>query len=395
MLQTLCERPDAQKSQNGLSALPADIVQLVTRDLTHWDLTNQFLHYCKPLVDAIGNLESRDANFADCMIELLRCAKHFDTVEHHPTDDINFTKHAKEKFTHHFLQMNTDIHWLALFLHPLCRKLAISQVAKSRTFPDAIDIALDLAKKWKWSKESAEKLVGNLRDYNLVKAPFTGGSKNARLWWEELPFTGKELPLKDLAMTIYALVPHSAEVERLFSSLGGIQGVRRSRLNVTTFEKLGRMRCYLNSLLHQEAAAEGRTLRRTHANMHTRPGGGVDEETVADLEKELMDSPVLVSGGHSDGVEASAGDDISIGELDEAFTELELSADRQDSDDGGDVGKVEVHQVGEVYDLDELDKVLKGVAPEGLEDSYQAHHNFEGGEVAWDKETLKRLGGVV
>ncbi|THH03924.1 hypothetical protein EW145_g5898 [Phellinidium pouzarii] len=64
-LHTLCERPDAQKPRNGLSAIPTDIIQLVTQDLNHWDLTDQLLRICKPLVDAIGNLESRDATLAD------------------------------------------------------------------------------------------------------------------------------------------------------------------------------------------------------------------------------------------------------------------------------------------------------------------------------------------
>ena len=109
-LRTLCERPDAQKSKDGLSALPADIVVLVTRDLEHWDLTDQLLRVCKPLVDAIGNLESRNATLADCMIELFRCAQHIDQISQLPTDNADFAHHAKTIFTQQFHAINTDLH---------------------------------------------------------------------------------------------------------------------------------------------------------------------------------------------------------------------------------------------------------------------------------------------
>ena len=35
-------------------------------------------------------------------------------------DDPAFADHAKNMLNVHFHAMNTDIHWLALFLHPLC-----------------------------------------------------------------------------------------------------------------------------------------------------------------------------------------------------------------------------------------------------------------------------------
>lgn len=403
-LRTLCERPDAQKSKGGLSALPNDIILMVTRDLTHWDLTNQFIRFCKPLVDAIGNLESRDATLADCMLELLRCAKHLNEIENLPTDDTGFTQHARTTFNQQFLTMNTNLHWFALYLHPQCRRLAVSQKAKSRTFSDAVDVALSLAKKWKWSEQSAMGLLKNLRDYNIARKPFTGGLKNARIWWEELPVTGQECPLKSLALILFGLVPHSAEVERLFSSLGGIQGVRRSRLDVRTFERLGRVRCHLNSLLHEKAAAEGRTLRRTRAHMHTRPGGGIDEELIAQLEQDLTIRPVLSSVLQGDDSELAEREEVSLGGLEAAFEEIEGPAsvpiandnleeiDRiQASLNTADVGGL---HIGDIFDFSELQQVLDGTLPMVIEENHRVHHNFEGGEVTWDKESLMRKGGI-
>ncbi|KAG2368929.1 hypothetical protein BDR07DRAFT_1198175, partial [Suillus spraguei] len=45
-----------------------------------------------------------------------------------------------------------------------------------------------------------------------------------------------------LAITLFSIVPHAADVERLFSDLGGIQGVKRCNLTVRTFETLGKLR---------------------------------------------------------------------------------------------------------------------------------------------------------
>ena len=64
-----------------------------------------------------------------------------------------------------------------------------------------------------------------------------------------------------MAIIIFSLTPHSADVERLFSNLGGIQGVRRSRLSVDMFETLGQLWTYYTNQLHAKAAAEGKTLR--------------------------------------------------------------------------------------------------------------------------------------
>ena len=46
------------------------VVKAVINPL-HWQANDHLIHLCKPLVDAIGNLESRDITLADCMLELI------------------------------------------------------------------------------------------------------------------------------------------------------------------------------------------------------------------------------------------------------------------------------------------------------------------------------------
>jgi hypothetical protein len=137
--------------------------------------------------------------------------------------------------------MDTNTHSLALFLHPLCWKLAISQAVNGWTIKFMITTALGIEKQWKWSKVQANRLQDDLKQYYQCKGMFIGGHKDALTWWENLPTTAEKNPLKALAITIHSIVPHAAEVEHLFLALGGTQSMKRCNLSVSTFETLGKL----------------------------------------------------------------------------------------------------------------------------------------------------------
>ncbi|KAG2062609.1 hypothetical protein BDR04DRAFT_1040100, partial [Suillus decipiens] len=71
--------------------------------------------------------------------------------------------------------------------------------------------------------------------YNLCHAPFTGGQVDRLAWCENLPVNSDAHPLKAFAIVILSIVPHAAEVEQLFSDLGGTQSAKRCNLSVRTF----------------------------------------------------------------------------------------------------------------------------------------------------------------
>lgn len=399
-MRSLCERPDAQKHRDGLSCIPRDIVDTILRNYQHWDHTRQLIRVCKRLVDAIGNLESWDANFADAMLELLGCALHMIKLEFFEQDDVDFSYHAKSVFTREFHTMNTTLHWFTLFLHPQCRRLAISQAAKSRTFNDAADTALDLAKKWGWGEDAATKLLANLNCYYIAKEPFCGSKPNAREWWEGIILGAEECPLKSMAIILFSLVPHTADVERLFSNLGGIQGVRRSRLTVRTFETLGRLRCHYTSLLRDDIERKGQTWRRTQAHTHTREGGGINTELAIVIEKELTIRPVLTSLSSGEDVSLDGPEMVSVEDVEAAFQELEGQGKGGPDDMGAGVLSnsqtcTDESPIPELYDFDLVEKVLSGQTPNFVVDDHQTHHNLDGSGATWDKESLKAKVGLV
>ncbi|KXN92181.1 hypothetical protein AN958_08634 [Leucoagaricus sp. SymC.cos] len=144
----LCLCSDAQHWQHGLSAVPNDIITTVLNDSEFWSQLGQLIKVTKPIVDAIGNLESCEANLADRMLKLIYCTCKiiqisFDADE----DDHDFWIHAKKVFNRRFYSMNTPIHSLALFLHPLTQHFAISQVASSCSMQFLSKTALEVALK--------------------------------------------------------------------------------------------------------------------------------------------------------------------------------------------------------------------------------------------------------
>lgn len=111
---------------NNLSPVAPEVIKTVLSDTEYWPHLGQFIKTCKPIVNAIGNLELRDATLADCMLELIQCARQMMRLQIEDGEDIGFWMHAKTVFNCEFHAINTNTHALALFLHPMCWKLAVS-----------------------------------------------------------------------------------------------------------------------------------------------------------------------------------------------------------------------------------------------------------------------------
>ncbi|TFK57795.1 hypothetical protein BDN72DRAFT_782853, partial [Pluteus cervinus] len=219
--------------------------------------------------------------------------------------------------------MNTDIHTLALFLHPKCRKLAVSHDAKGRTLGQISETALNVVQSWGWSKELAEKLLDNLKAYARRDRPFVGGLNDGRAWWNDIDLTPPtDYPIKTLALKILSIVPHSADVERTFSDLNGVQGLRRSRLSVDTFETLGKLRANYRRHFDESNKAQGKPTRRKHQHMHTRNEPGIDAKA---LERLLPDDTPRATPEAFEVESPFEGlEEVTPEELDVAFAQLAI-----------------------------------------------------------------------
>ena len=216
-----------------------------------------------------------------------------------------------------------------------------------------------------------------------------GDQANGKEWWESLPISSTDHPLKAFAITLLSIVPHSAEVERLFSNLGGIQGVKRCNLTVRTFETLGKLR---NNYAYHLYNRMGQP-RRKHAHMHTRKDPGVDVQLATDLETNFTWTPPLATNRFVNGGDLEGPEGISEEDIDAAFAELEEQ--NRNSEETAIDPWLDGHEItaGKVYDFAELDHVDKGIVPATFnEDMDQI--GTESASGSWDIQSLLVLKGV-
>ncbi|KAF9234431.1 ribonuclease H-like domain-containing protein [Melanogaster broomeanus] len=280
---------------------------------SYWKHLEQLVTTTKCLVDAIGNLESRQASLADYY------------------------------------------HSLSLFLHPMCRRLAITQAASGRSLEHMIKTALEIAKRWKWDKDKAAKLISDIQTYNSSRASFAGGQADGLVWWENLPMSAEAHPLKAFAITILSIVPHAGKVERLFSDLGSTQSPRRCNLSVDTFETLGKIRINL--------------------------------EVAKGLEDNFTWVPPLSAVSDND---LAGPESISLDEIDAEFAALEEQRKNEqlESTDGKEVLE------GKVYDFEELVRVDEGITPQAADDEIMVVGHDEDGDGGWDTTVLMLSSGL-
>ncbi|KAI5891653.1 uncharacterized protein SCHCODRAFT_02668963 [Schizophyllum commune H4-8] len=353
-LTTLCLHPDAQVSTNGYSTVSTAVVTTVF-DLLFWAHLNQLITVVKPIVDVLGNCKSRQANLADCTLELIRCVRDLSRLGEKCRDgeDQGFLDHAREVFDQHFQKIITPLHAFALFVHPLTR---------------------NLAQKWKWERPQVELLAHGLHQYNAVKEPFVGGAGDGLEWWESLPVLMESHPLKAMAIMILSIIPHSAEVKQLFLALNGVQSVKRNCLLEEMFAKLAKVRNNLSWELYKRDRKKGKSTHRTHGHMHTRDTPGISVDLVKDLNDLLAwDAPLELAA--EDGGEGAGGDRANV--VAEAFTTLRAQLeDKRWADDGERTsdhtatpsGPTTSALRGETFAFDQLVGVEEGRIPRAIDE---------------------------
>ncbi|KAJ3501877.1 hypothetical protein NMY22_g18775 [Coprinellus aureogranulatus] len=386
----LCTRTES----DGYTPIAADVVAIVG-DPFFWRKLQQLIKVCKPTVDAIGDLETRDANLADCMLTFIRIARDMMCLEIKPGESVEFWLHAKTVFNRDFHAMNTDLHILGLFLHPRCRKLAISESAKGRSLKQICKIAMKVALQWRWDVARASLLVDNIKQYHKHARPFNSNSHDALDWWESLGLAPEQYPIKTLAIRILSIVPHAAEVERLFADLGGVQGVHRCNLTVPNFETLAKLRSNYKRAIFERAKAQGKSTRRRHAHMHTRDAPGIDVNLVEDIKANFtFESP---DSGSTNPVNLENEsplrglEDITEEEIEAAYGDLA----REKPNPTQTIMEREGRSINvdEAFDMAEFERIEKGEADSMVENNI-IEVDPSTGEQIWSIESILASKGL-
>lgn len=116
------------------------------------------------------------------------------------------------------------------------------------------DYAQKLWEDMGYNIDEQEILVAQMLNFKAKEGtyatPFSKNRITPRTWWmsceDEPPF------VKQLALKMFAVTPHSASCERMFSVLGWLYGKRRTTLDISTIESLAKIRhFYQNNMLSE------------------------------------------------------------------------------------------------------------------------------------------------
>ncbi|VDB88509.1 unnamed protein product [Peniophora sp. CBMAI 1063] len=229
----------------------------------------------------------------------------------------------------------------------------------------------------------AKQMVADLHDYRMARGPYTSGKADALAYWRELPIDANLHPIKTLAILLFSVVPHSAEVERLFSMLGGVQSAKRCNLSVETFEALGKCRAHYSRKQWDRDRTAGKSVHRKHAHAHTRETPGADAELIKKLDEWTVEVPFAISVDDGVGPEDEA---AALSGLDKDFRELAERGKEELKD--VEVGEMDILS-GKMFQLALLDEVDRGEVVNHFNTAAQLASSDDEGD--WDIDTIMTL----
>ncbi|CAB4431117.1 unnamed protein product [Rhizophagus irregularis] len=82
--------------------------------------------------------------------------------------------------------------------------------------------------------------------------------RSPQIWWKFVDNDKNNNQLRNIALKLFAIVPHSASCERNFSNLGWFYGNRQQNLNITTIESMSKIRHYYLTNTRSELQYSGK-----------------------------------------------------------------------------------------------------------------------------------------
>ncbi|CAG8801634.1 8032_t:CDS:2, partial [Dentiscutata erythropus] len=199
---------------NECSSIPTKIKEIIT-SRRHFLENEQFTLVLRYVVDAIAKLESNNITLGDIFAELLLIYKKLKSSEYEDFD-YGLVEHAKDVVNFRAKEFDEPIY--ILFSIFFKSKISQNRYIKKLTFNNMIVYALTFAQMWNFTRDQALQISQKLLlDYYNNEPPFNLTTLKPHAYWKKVSHQAGAL--KNLALKIFAIRPHSAEVERLFSHM--------------------------------------------------------------------------------------------------------------------------------------------------------------------------------
>src|SRR6266850_1397973 len=203
----------------------------------HSTRTRLLVRLLKPLTDAIARLEKLSSSLDQTFIAIITSYRQVQQVaiEHEYQPWRVAVQSAISSVAKRF---NHPLYFVALFLNPQWQTVALSRKYNAESITKEV---LILAKNFGFSKVQCIQIKSDIADYlALVQARGKwDDSIDAWSWWNQ-QLRCQQLRL--LALKLLTIRPHTAAVERLFSSLGLTKTTSRNRLGVEKLKMMALIR---------------------------------------------------------------------------------------------------------------------------------------------------------
>ena len=200
------------------------------------------------LLNAIARLEKLSASLDQTFIAIITCYR-----EVQQTDiDLEYQSWKVAVLTaisSLAKRLNHPAYFVALFLNPGWQTMAISRKYNIESITKEI---LILAKRFGFPRSQCIELKSDVADY-IVLAQARGNWDGIELWrWWDQQLRCQQLRL--FALKLLSVRPHTAAVERLFSSLSFTKTKSRSQLGVERMKMMAVIRSRIQVHLQKEKA---------------------------------------------------------------------------------------------------------------------------------------------
>ncbi|CAJ0833279.1 13634_t:CDS:2 [Entrophospora sp. SA101] len=190
----------------------------LVNDRNFWANVECLTNVLSPAKKAVKCIESTNSTLADIFLILIQMAA---TIKQLPISDSTeckgFQRQCIQIYNKRWIQFNVKFYLLCYFLHPkYCSNGMVPVV-----FHSVIRTALEVWKNLGGGDRSAQVLITQIKNYDSFTFPYhypyVEESECPKTWW--ISCKQQHHHLQRLALYTLAIVPHSANCDRLFSVL--------------------------------------------------------------------------------------------------------------------------------------------------------------------------------
>jgi hypothetical protein len=229
-------------------------VKNTIRDRDHFTGNKVLSSFLRPVIDALGRLERASTTIGDIWRELTVVYQQIKSIDVQYARFEDFKRHCERTVVTRSKAFDEDIFFIGFFLHPLYRKLAVSQ---RYSIDDMVMLVLALAKKWGFGRLQAKLIKDEVYKYYNNQSPYSKvSSRDALQYWLSVPSLAETEPIKDLAVKIMQIVPHAAGVEGLFSLMSNTKTKARDRMDVGTLRMISQLKLHFIAQARSKSAKQ-------------------------------------------------------------------------------------------------------------------------------------------